>query len=164
VIGERHVVDGSVVLGSGVGIKRECLIHVFGGSLVLEGMCGFSQRCIVHCAHEIRIARWTVVSEYATLVDSLHEVPLEPVARNWLRDDAAVETAPIHVGSHVFVGAKATILKGVTIGDHSIVAANSLVTSDVPPRTTAIGVPARRVPRRAPAAGRGSGGPSQGSG
>lgn len=143
-----HLVDAVVELGSGSAIKRECLIHVFGGHLVLEGTCGLSQRCIVHCAESISIARWTVISEYATLVDSAHEVPMTPVARNWLRDESAVEKAPIRIGSYVFVGAKATILKGVTIGDHAVVAANSLVTADVPPLTTAIGVPARRIARR----------------
>ncbi len=144
------LVDADVHLGDGSAIKRECLIHVFGGRLVLDGRCGLSQRCVVHCADEISIAKWTVVSEYATLVDSLHAVPMAPVERNWLRDESAVEKAPIRIGSHVFVGAKATILKGVTIGDCSIVAANSLVTADVPPLTMAIGVPARRIPRRPP--------------
>ena len=145
------LVDAEVRFGDGSALKRECLIHVFGGRLTLAGMCGLSQRCVVHCADEISIAKWTVVSEYATLVDSLHAVPMAPVERNWLRDESAVEKAPIRIGSHVFVGAKATILKGVTIGDCSIVAANSLVTSDVPPLTMAIGVPARRIPRRPPA-------------
>lgn len=144
------LVDAEVRLGAGSALKRECLIHVFGGRFTLDGMCGLSQRCVVHCAEEITIAKWTVVSEYATLVDSLHAVPTAPVERNWLRDEAAVEKAPIRIGSHVFVGAKATILKGVTIGECSIVAANSLVMADVPPLTMAIGVPARRIPRRRP--------------
>ena len=145
-----HLMDAEVSVGTGCGLKRECLIHVFGGRFILDDYCGLSQRCIVHCAEEVHIASWTVVSEYTTLADSLHEVPMEPVTRNWLRDADAVEKAPIRIGSYVFVGAKATILKGVTIGDHSIVGANSLVMSDVPPRTTAIGVPARRIPRRRP--------------
>ncbi len=143
-----HLVDAVVELGTGSAIKRECLVHVFGGRLVLDGMCGMSQRCIVHCAEAISIARWTVISEYATLVDSAHDVPTTPVERNWLRDESAVQKAPIRIGSYVFVGAKATILMGVTIGDHAVVAANSLVTADVPPLTTAIGVPARRIARR----------------
>lgn len=144
------LVDADVHFGDGSAIKRECLIHVFGGRLAFDGPCGLSQRCVVHCADEITIAKWAVVSEYATLVDSLHAVPMAPVDHNWLRDEHAVEKAPIHIGRYVFVGAKATILKGVTIGDGSIVAANSLVVADVPPLTMAIGVPARRIPRRPP--------------
>ena len=53
--------------------------------------------------------------------------------------------APIVVGKDVWIGAHATILKGVTIGDGAIVAAGAVVTKDVPPNTIAAGVPARVV-------------------
>lgn len=59
------------------------------------------------------------------------------------------------IGNDVFIGAGAKILGPVTIGDGARVAANSLVISDVPAGTTAIGVPARVLTytgRRAPAA------------
>lgn len=61
--------------------------------------------------------------------------------------------API-LGNDVFIGAGAKILGPVRIGDRARVAANSLVISDVPPDTTAIGVPAkilRYTGRSAPA-------------
>jgi serine O-acetyltransferase len=56
------------------------------------------------------------------------------------------------VGNDVFIGCGAKVLGPVKIGDHAIIAANSLVLSDVPPGTTAIGVPARilRVRRSVP--------------
>ena len=53
--------------------------------------------------------------------------------------------APIVVGKDVWIGAHATILKGVKIGDGAIVAAGAVVTRDVPPNTIAAGVPARVV-------------------
>ena len=53
--------------------------------------------------------------------------------------------APIVVGKEVWIGAHATILKGVTIGEGAIVAAGAVVTRDVPPNTIAAGVPARVV-------------------
>lgn len=53
--------------------------------------------------------------------------------------------APIVVAKDVWIGAHATILKGVTIGDGAIVAAGAVVTRDVPPNTIAAGVPARIV-------------------
>ena len=53
--------------------------------------------------------------------------------------------APIVVGKDVWIGAHATILKGVTIGEGAIVAAGAVVTRDVPPNTIAAGVPARVV-------------------
>ena len=52
-------------------------------------------------------------------------------------------TAPVHIGDHVWLGARVTVLKGVTIGDGAIVAAGAVVTRDVAPATMVGGVPAR---------------------
>jgi acetyltransferase-like isoleucine patch superfamily enzyme len=54
-------------------------------------------------------------------------------------------SAPVVIGKKVWVGARATILKGVTIGDGSIVAAGSIVTRDVPANTLVAGVPAKII-------------------
>jgi acetyltransferase-like isoleucine patch superfamily enzyme len=54
-------------------------------------------------------------------------------------------TAPIRIGSNVWRGDKVTVLKGVTIADDVIVAANSVVTKDVPPRVMVAGAPARVI-------------------
>ena len=48
---------------------------------------------------------------------------------------------PIKIGNNVWIGVNVTILKGVTIGDGAVVAAGSLVTSDVPSKTLVSGVP-----------------------
>jgi maltose O-acetyltransferase len=47
------------------------------------------------------------------------------------------------IGEHAWVAADCTILKGVTVGAHSVIGARSIVTGDVPPHTLALGQPAR---------------------
>lgn len=54
---------------------------------------------------------------------------------------------PIRIGEGRWVGQNVVILPGVTIGELSIVGANSVVTKDIPPRSIAMGAPAR-VTRR----------------
>jgi acetyltransferase-like isoleucine patch superfamily enzyme len=49
------------------------------------------------------------------------------------------------VGRNVWIGAGATVLQGVTIGDDAVVAAGAVVTRDVPPAVLVAGVPARVV-------------------
>ena len=58
-------------------------------------------------------------------------------------DRATMIPAPIHIGKRVWIGANATVLPGVTIGDGAIVAAGAVVTKDVPENTVVGGVPAR---------------------
>ena len=52
---------------------------------------------------------------------------------------------PVKVGNSVWIGANATILPGVTIGDGAIIAAGAVVTKDVAPYTIVGGVPAKKI-------------------
>jgi len=58
-----------------------------------------------------------------------------------------VDTSPVVIGDHVFIGANAVVNMGVTIGSHAVVGAGAVVTRDVPPYTVVVGVPARPVAR-----------------
>jgi acetyltransferase-like isoleucine patch superfamily enzyme len=54
-------------------------------------------------------------------------------------------TAPVHIGRNAWLARGSTVLPGVTVGDHAIVAAGAVVTADVPDRTVVAGNPARAV-------------------
>ncbi len=51
--------------------------------------------------------------------------------------------APVHIGINCWIGAGACILPGITIGDHSVIGAGSVVTGDIPSRVVAVGNPCR---------------------
>ena len=59
------------------------------------------------------------------------------------RKRSTMHPAPISIGHDVWIGANATVLPGVTIGDGAIIAAGAVVTKDVPPNVIAGGVPAK---------------------
>ena len=58
-------------------------------------------------------------------------------------DEQGISTAKVTIGNDVWIGANATVLPGVTIGNHSVVAAGAVVTKDVPPYSLVGGVPAK---------------------
>ena len=60
-------------------------------------------------------------------------------------DEQGVSTTPVAIGDDIWIGANAVILPGVTIGEHSVVAAGAVVTKDVPPHSLVAGVPARII-------------------
>lgn len=53
--------------------------------------------------------------------------------------------APIHIGENVWIGANVTVVGGVTIGNHAIIAAGAVVTKDVLENAVAAGVPAKAI-------------------
>jgi acetyltransferase-like isoleucine patch superfamily enzyme len=60
-------------------------------------------------------------------------------------DGHYAKEAPIRIGKHVWIGTRAIILKGVTIGDNAIVGAGSVVTKNVAENTIVAGNPARQI-------------------
>ena len=78
-----------------------------------------------------------------TIVDSDFHVHWPPEKRRTVRtgaDDRAVK-----IGEYVWIGANSLVLKGVSIGDNSIVGAGSVVANDIPANVIAAGNPARVI-------------------
>lgn len=83
----------------------------------------------------ITIGPETLIGAGCLICDSdMHEVPLG--------SRSPIRTAPIRIGSRVFIGARCIILKGVTIGNGAVIAAGSVVCSDVAANTLVAGNPA----------------------
>ena len=60
-----------------------------------------------------------------------------------LREKGYQYNMPIHIGKNCWLGAGVIVLPGVTIGDHSVIGAGSIVTRDIPANTVAVGNPCR---------------------
>lgn len=60
-------------------------------------------------------------------------------------EDNPEKTEPVRIGDYVWLGADVVVLRGVTIGSHTVIGAGSLVTSDIPDHCFAAGRPARPV-------------------
>ena len=84
----------------------------------------------------------SLFGEYVSIHDETHTIENGKV-----KDRNEFEAKRITIGSDVWVGAKATILPGVTIGDRCIIGANAVVTKDIPEGSVAVGIPARVIKR-----------------
>jgi acetyltransferase-like isoleucine patch superfamily enzyme len=110
-----------------------------GGKLSIGANSFINSGCSIGATESIRIGRDALFGPGCLIMDNaFHHV--EPERRL-----ERPESAPISIGCNVWLGARVIVLPGVTIGDHSCIAAGSVVTKDIPARTLAAGVPARPI-------------------
>lgn len=128
--------NGTLEINGNFRIYTGCSIDITPGAKLslVSGRINNGARIVVF--KEITIGKDVRVSENVSMRDSDNH-SFEGMTKP--------KTSPIWIGNHVWIGINATILKGVTIGDGAVVAANSLVNKDVPPNTLVGGVPARII-------------------
>lgn len=95
--------------------------------------------CLLDYRGGIEIGNCVSISHRVMLITGGHDVQ---------SGNFQEEHRPIKIGNHVWIGAGATILKGVEIGAGAVVAAGAVVVKNVPPFTIVAGVPARVIGQR----------------
>jgi acetyltransferase-like isoleucine patch superfamily enzyme len=127
--------------GNFVGGEQQLSLWVSrGGSLSINDECALSNSTII-AAERVDILEGTFIGGGCLITDSDHHA-LDPQLR---RRGAPSAVRPVRVGPRAFVGARSVILKGVQIGQESVIAAGSVVVGTVPPREIWGGVPARKI-------------------
>lgn len=98
--------------------------------------------CLMMSAGGITIEDGAMIAANVQLISNNHD----------LYERQVITCKPIHIGKKAWIGAGATILPGVTIGDNAVVGAASVVTKDVSADTIVAGNPAKFIKRITPAA------------
>jgi maltose O-acetyltransferase len=107
-------------LGSNVSINRYSTINATGGIVIGDDV---------------------LIGPYVLLQSQDHRFDESDVAFN----QQGYARHPIRIGNNVWIGAKVTILAGVKVGDNVVIGAGSVVTSDIPDGSLAVGAPARVI-------------------
>ncbi|HEY7510512.1 MAG TPA: acyltransferase [Vicinamibacteria bacterium] len=111
------------------------------GGFEVGADCFLGDECLLDLAEGIRLEAQVTLAERVLILTHMNvgyrDHPLQA--------HFPALAAPVVLERGCFVGAAVTILPGLTIGRESFVAAGSVVTESVPPRTLVAGVPARRV-------------------
>ena len=145
---------GRVTVGDGVRfisgfaynpVGNECVNSILVGRkgvLNIASGAGLSATTLV-CEEAITIGENTYIGGGTRIYDTdFHS--LDPAERIHHSRDT-VKSAPITIGRECFIGGHVIILKGVTIGDQSVIGAGSVVAKDIPPRQVWAGNPARFI-------------------
>jgi acetyltransferase-like isoleucine patch superfamily enzyme len=90
----------------------------------------------------IEIGNNVIMSSYVFITD--HEHGFQDVTKS-IHEQPLSEGGRVKIGDNVFLGEKCSILKNVSIGEHSVIGSNSVVTKDVPAYSVAVGNPAHVI-------------------
>jgi UDP-2-acetamido-3-amino-2,3-dideoxy-glucuronate N-acetyltransferase len=146
---ESAYVDEGAQVGEGTKIWHFC--HVMPGAVIGE-RCSLGQNVVVmpgtRIGNNVKIQNNVSIYEGVSLEDDVFCGP-SCVFTNVTNPRSHVSRKSEYVTTLVkrgaSIGANATIVCGVTLGEYAFVGAGAVVTSDVPPHALMVGVPARRV-------------------
>ena len=131
---------GRIVIGNNVylrGLPRPVRLETSAtGSIQIGDNVLLNSAAHIFSASEVRIGDNSKVADECVISDfDFHAVD----------EGGKVRRAPIVLGNNVWLGRRVTVMPGVEIGDHSVVAAGSIVTKSIPARQVWGGNPARMI-------------------
>jgi len=134
------LIKGRLLIGNNVRIWsniQQTRLSVFGNAMMIIGKGTYINGARISAKEMVVIGcNCTIAPEVLIMDSDFHD----------LKDqNKPGASKPVIIDDHVWIANRATILKGVTIGKHSVVAAGSVVTKDVPPYTLVGGNPARVI-------------------
>lgn len=139
VVGRRIRIRDNATISLG----DECMILddvvvIGNGSISLGDRSSIGDGCILVSRARIDIGSDVMIAASCFVTDVDHGVDATTPIR-----EQELDVRPVRIGNDVWIGCHTVVLRGVSIGDGSVIAANSVVTADIPSRVIAAGVPAR---------------------
>ena len=119
-------------------------IRVHEGEVSIGAKTVMGQECTVSAYQSVSVGRECILADRVMLIDFDHGVTEveRPIRLQ------GIYKRDVRVGHNVWIGYGACVLRGVEIGDNSIVGTNAVVTKDVPENAVVAGVPARVIRMR----------------
>jgi acetyltransferase-like isoleucine patch superfamily enzyme len=139
-IGKR----GRVRFGRFVWIGDGTKIRCHEGEVIIGDKTVLGQECTISAYKHVRIGEQCVIADRAMFIDFDHgTVEVERTIR-----EQGIYKRDVDVGSNVWIGYGACVLRGVQVGDNAVIGTNSVVTADVPANAVVGGIPAKVIRMR----------------
>jgi len=136
--------DATVRIGRWAWIGHDCKIRSHEGEVSIGAKTVMGQECTISSYQHVSIGRECIIADRVMMIDFDHgvtEVERPIRAQGIYKRD-------VRVGNNIWIGYGACVLRGVSVGDNSVIGTNAVVTRDLPENAVAAGVPARVVRMR----------------
>jgi acetyltransferase-like isoleucine patch superfamily enzyme len=136
--------SGSIRLGKNCTLLPGAIIATYGGIIDIGDDVSINPNVIIYGNGNVSIGSKTRIATQTVIVSQNHiftnlSIPIM---------EQGLSTKGIKIGSDVWIGAGVKVLDGVNIGNGSVIGAGAVVTSEIPPYSIAVGVPAKVVSKR----------------
>lgn len=137
-----------ISVGNGVNIENNVEFHIGTDiegvvpSLIIKDRAKFGKYTCIGCSNKIVIGEDVRMAPYVHIADRNHSY--EDIEKSVI-NQPTVSKGPVIICDQAWLGFGVQVMSGVTIGKHSIIAAGSVVTRDIPDYTVAAGNPAKPI-------------------
>lgn len=131
-----HCIFNSSKTSNLIGVKTPCMFSIVkrGGQIIIGDGCGFSGT-VIWAALSIRLGNNVRCGANTLIYDN----------DGHCNDPRSGADKPIVIGDNVWLGYGVKVLKGVTIGENSLIGSGSIVTKDIPANVVAAGIPCKVI-------------------
>ena len=136
--------DAKVKLGRWSWLGHGCKVRAHEGEVSIGAKSVLGQECTISSYQHVSIGRECIIADRVMVIDFDHgmvevERPIR-VQGIYKRD--------VNVGHNVWIGYGACLLRGITVGDNSVIGTSAVVTCDVPDNAVVGGIPAKLIRMR----------------
>ncbi len=144
-IGKRVKIigGGKIYLKNGVSIRPDVDLWCAGDSITIGSGTEIGERTRISIAHKLDIEESVLVSPNVYITDCDHAY--EDVTKPIIEQGIVNRYNCVRIKRHAYIGINSVIVGNVTIGEGSVIGANSVVTKDVPDFCVAVGSPAKVI-------------------
>ncbi|MCB0332392.1 MAG: acyltransferase [Bdellovibrionales bacterium] len=139
--------SGKIQLGSHLHLSTGVVLNAWGGNITVGDSVFIGPYSVLYGHGSVTIGNDCLIAEHCSILSANHTIPHKDRKIRW-EPDVRSNTV---IGNDVWLGAGARVLAGVTIGDGAVIGAGAVVSTDIPPYSVAVGVPAKVIRTREPA-------------
>ncbi len=136
--------NAKVTLGRWSWLGHDCKIRAHEGHVSIGAKSVLGQECTISAYQRISIGRECIIADRVMMIDFDHGVvEVERPIR-----EQGIYKRDVEVGHNVWIGYGACLLRGVIVGNNSVIGTSAVVTCDVPENAVVAGIPARMIRKR----------------
>jgi acetyltransferase-like isoleucine patch superfamily enzyme len=137
-----------ISIGGASSIQEQCILSANQGRINIGSHCWLGPFCLIYGNGGVTIGNNVMIAAHTIVNTVSHNASRRDIPMS----DQGIYCDPVTIEDDVWIGMHVSVLQGVVIGHGSIIGAGSVVTTDIPPWSVAVGTPARVVRQRYEAA------------